>query len=372
MTLRLTPARFALSYIALGVIALALLAVPLWYGFQANLGTFRSYIPAAEMQRFVDIFHRDGPRRLAAAVDAYARPAVATRSSSSSTRRSSAWPETCRAWPAEVPDVPGTYGLVIEPGGDAPTRVVVSHVTLAGRLRPADGPRKRDLRFAGRALLVRHRRRDGRRALAGCGLGWLLRRSLLAGCAHRPHRRRPSWTATWRGGCRSRRLERARPLAQTVNEHARAARRRARLTRARTGSGTGTSPTDEFYASPRLLEIYGLPPGTTFAGRKRLPRPLPVPSGGPRAKWERAARRTSPADGAGFDIEVRMLRGGERAGSISPAWRRATPRAESRAGPARRRDITERKRAEEACGCRRSATRARWKVRTRGTGTGTS
>ena len=46
MTLRLAPPRFALSYISLGVIALALLAVALWYGFQANLGALRSYIPA--------------------------------------------------------------------------------------------------------------------------------------------------------------------------------------------------------------------------------------------------------------------------------------------------------------------------------------
>ena len=35
-------------------------------------------------------------------------------------------------WPAEVPDAPGTYGLVIERGGNASMRVVVSHVTLPG------------------------------------------------------------------------------------------------------------------------------------------------------------------------------------------------------------------------------------------------
>ena len=73
MTLRLTPARFALSFIALGVLALALLAVPLWYGFQANLGTFRSYIPAVELQTFVERFQREGPDAVTAAVDAYAK-----------------------------------------------------------------------------------------------------------------------------------------------------------------------------------------------------------------------------------------------------------------------------------------------------------
>ena len=36
------------------------------------------------------------------------------------------------AWPTEVPDVPGTYGLVIGLGGGATMRVVASHVTLPG------------------------------------------------------------------------------------------------------------------------------------------------------------------------------------------------------------------------------------------------
>jgi PAS domain S-box-containing protein len=130
VTLRLTPARFALSYIVLGVVALALLAVPLWYGFQANLGTFRSYIPAAEMQRFVDIFHRDGPRAVTAAVDAYAMTLppdqVALFVDAQKQRLAGNLPH----WPAGVPDVPGTYGLVIERGSNAPTRVIVSHVGL--------------------------------------------------------------------------------------------------------------------------------------------------------------------------------------------------------------------------------------------------
>ena len=130
MTLRLTPARFALSYISLGVIALALLAVPLWYGFQANLGTFRSYIPAAEMQRFVDLFHRDGAKAVAAAVDAYAKSLPPDQVALFVDPQKRRLAGNLAHWPAKVPDAPGTYGLVIERDGTAPTRVVVAHVGL--------------------------------------------------------------------------------------------------------------------------------------------------------------------------------------------------------------------------------------------------
>src|SRR6267378_5443316 len=36
------------------------------------------------------------------------------------------------AWPAEVPNAPGTYGLVIGLGGGSTMRIVASHVTLPG------------------------------------------------------------------------------------------------------------------------------------------------------------------------------------------------------------------------------------------------
>src|SRR5258708_38022552 len=128
MTLRLTPARFALSYIALGVIALALLAVPLWYGSQANLGPFRSYIPAAEMQRFVDIFHRDGPKAVAAAVDAYAKTLPPDHVALFVDPQKQRLAGNLSHWPADVPDAPGTYGLGIQRSSNAPTPVIVSHV----------------------------------------------------------------------------------------------------------------------------------------------------------------------------------------------------------------------------------------------------
>jgi PAS domain S-box-containing protein len=177
VTLRFTPARLALSYIALGVLALALLAVPLWYGFHANLGTFRAYVPGAEMQRLVDVFHRDGPQALAAAMDAYAKGLppgeVAIFADAQKRRLAGNLPR----WPAEVPDVPGTYGLVIGLGGDASMRVVTSHVTLPDGYLLLMG--RESVRFdslvayfwygiAGAAAIV---------LALGLVLGWLLRRA---------------------------------------------------------------------------------------------------------------------------------------------------------------------------------------------------
>src|ERR1700694_2088073 len=45
--------------------------------------------------------------------------------------------------------------------------------------------------------------------------------------------------------------------------------------------------TDDFYASPRLLEMYGFPPGTTFAGRDDFLARFPLhPEDRP--KWQEA------------------------------------------------------------------------------------
>ena len=57
---RFSPSRVALGYIALSVVALALFAIPLWYGWRVNIATFRSYVQGEDMQRLVDIFNRDG------------------------------------------------------------------------------------------------------------------------------------------------------------------------------------------------------------------------------------------------------------------------------------------------------------------------
>src|SRR4029077_4454531 len=70
---RVTPSRLAIGYIAPGVLALAILAVPLWYVWKANLSTFKVYVEDRDVRGLVDAFDRGGAPALAAAIDARAR-----------------------------------------------------------------------------------------------------------------------------------------------------------------------------------------------------------------------------------------------------------------------------------------------------------
>jgi PAS domain S-box-containing protein len=69
-------------------------------------------------------------------------------------------------------------------------------------------------------------------------------------------------------------------------------------------------PTDEFYASPRMLEMYGFPEGTKFAGRSDfLARFQFHPEDRP--KWERAAAAHFAGRGGKFEMELRMIPHGQ-------------------------------------------------------------
>ena len=129
---RFSPSRLALVYIALSVFVLALFAIPLWYGWRVNLATFREYVQGEDMQGLVDIFHREGAKALVKAMESQVGSMPADRimvlADASKVRLAGNLP----AWPAEVPDGPGTYGLVISLGGEATMRVVASHVRLPG------------------------------------------------------------------------------------------------------------------------------------------------------------------------------------------------------------------------------------------------
>ena len=171
--------RYSLGYILLGIAALALFAIPLWYGYRDNLGTFRAYVPGAEMQRLADLFQRDGTQAAAAAVEAYLpslpRDEVIVFADPDKRRLAGNLP----AWPAEVPDVPGTYGLVIGLEAGQSMRVVVSYQTLPGGYRLLMG--RESVRF--QSLVERFWYGIAGAVAVVLGLGalfaWRLRRSLL-------------------------------------------------------------------------------------------------------------------------------------------------------------------------------------------------
>src|SRR5213594_1672619 len=177
---RFSPSRLALVYIALSVLTLALFAIPLWYAWRVNLSTFREYVQGEEMQRLALVFDGEGAKGLATAMESQVRSLPGDKImvfADPSKRRLAG---NLAAWSAEVPDGPGTYGLVIGLGGGSTMRVVASHVILPGGYHLLMG--RESVRFeslverfwygiAGATSIVL--------ALSAV-IGWMIRRALLS------------------------------------------------------------------------------------------------------------------------------------------------------------------------------------------------
>ncbi len=175
-----SPSRLALVYIALSLLVLVLFAIPLWSAWRVNLSTFRAYVQGDDMQRLVEVFDQEGPKGLASAIESQVtrlpRDEIMVLADASKLRLAGNLP----AWPAEVPDLPGTYGLVIGLGGGSTMRVVASHVRLPGGYHLLMG--RESVRFeslverfwygiAGAMVIV---------VVLGAVIGWLSHRALLS------------------------------------------------------------------------------------------------------------------------------------------------------------------------------------------------
>jgi formate hydrogenlyase transcriptional activator len=157
-----------------------LFAIPLWYAWRVNLSTFRAYVQGEDMQRLVDVFDREGAKALVAAMESHARSLPADQimvlADASKVRLAGNLP----AWPTEVPDAPGTYGLVIGLGGGSSMRVVASHIRLPGGYHLLMG--RESVRFE--SLVERFW--SGIAGAMGIVLvlavviGWMIRRALLS------------------------------------------------------------------------------------------------------------------------------------------------------------------------------------------------
>jgi PAS domain S-box-containing protein len=305
------------------VIALALLAVPLWYGFQANLGTFRSYIPAAEMQRFVDLFHHEGPKAVAAALNAYAKTLPADQVALFVDSQKRRLAGNLLHWPAEVPDAPGTYGLVIEQRGSAPTRVVVAHVGLPGGYVLLMG--RESVIFDSLVSRFWFGIAGAIAILLSLGLlfGWLLRRAYgqLEGLVVR------------------------RTAALQLSEE--------RYSMAMEASEEGfidvNLDTSEFVTSERLNEIFGIAPGTRLSGRSEFLKHVRFygKDGEIYVQKVRAAEADVGPDRYQFEFRIILS-----TGEMRWIWTRGKVTRDAE-GRARRRvgvfaDITARKRAADA------------------------
>ena len=127
----------------------------------------------------MDVFDSQGAKGLAAAIESQVRSLpgdqIIVFADASKLRLAGNLP----AWPTEVPDAPGTYGLVIDLGGGSTMRVVASHVTLPGGYHLLMG--RESVRFeslverfwygiAGTMAIV---------LVLGAVIGWMIRRALL-------------------------------------------------------------------------------------------------------------------------------------------------------------------------------------------------
>ena len=177
---RFSSSRLALVYIALAVLALALFAIPLWYAWRVNVSTFRAYVSGEAMQRLVEIFQREGAKGLATAIESQVKSLPGDEIMVFADESRIRLAGNLVAWPAEVPDAPGTYGLVIGVGGGSTMRVVASHVRLPGGYHLLIG--RESVRFeslverfwygmAGAVVIV---------LVLGVVIGWLIHRALLA------------------------------------------------------------------------------------------------------------------------------------------------------------------------------------------------
>src|SRR6266849_3800535 len=111
---RFSPSRLALVYVALSGLVLGLFAIPLWYVWRMNYSTLRTYVDADVMQRMLATYEKDGAIGLSAAIDARVGTSrsdeIMLLSDPSGARVAGNLP----AWPSQVPDSPGTSGLVID------------------------------------------------------------------------------------------------------------------------------------------------------------------------------------------------------------------------------------------------------------------
>jgi PAS domain S-box-containing protein len=177
---RFSPSRLALSYIGLSVLVLALFAVPLWYGWHANIATFKAYVHADDLQRMLEAFDRGGADGLAAAVDSQVGKLPADEimvfADAAKVRLAGNLP----AWPREVPDAPGTYGLALDLGAGSSMRVVASHVMLPGGHHLLMG--RESVRFQSLTDLFWYGIAAATSIvlILGAAVGWMSRRALLA------------------------------------------------------------------------------------------------------------------------------------------------------------------------------------------------
>ncbi len=170
----------AIGYVALGVVALALFAAPLWYAWQVTIEDGRIEMIHDDVQRFVEVYDRRGESGLAEFIAQRVSLQIAgDRLLFMADRQLHPLAGNLPAWPSAVPNAPGLYTLTLDVGG-RPTRTLVQRALLPNG----------DTLLVGRDLThlapIENRFWVGlaisTALLCGLGLlgGWLVRRTVLS------------------------------------------------------------------------------------------------------------------------------------------------------------------------------------------------
>src|SRR6267154_2213351 len=130
--LRSSALSLALSYVALGIVALVLFAAPLWYSWQVTIQDSRTELLQIDSQRLAEVLRREGAQGAKAFIDARVRMQIAGERilllTDASMRPLSG---NLPAWPSNVPTLPGNYKVKIELG-DHGIQTALVHVATLG------------------------------------------------------------------------------------------------------------------------------------------------------------------------------------------------------------------------------------------------
>src|SRR3984885_16061970 len=132
MLVRSSAATLAFSYVLLGILALVLFALPLGYAWRAADNDTRLQILAEDSQRLAEVFKRKGPMGLADFIDERVGLQIAgERILLLADAREQPLAGNLPAWPAGVPQDPGSYTTPIELDHH-PTMVTLVRTELPG------------------------------------------------------------------------------------------------------------------------------------------------------------------------------------------------------------------------------------------------
>src|SRR6267154_2806855 len=131
--LRSSALSLALTYVALGIVALVLFAAPLWYSWQVTIQDSRTELLQIDSQRLAEVLRREGAQGAKAFIDARVRMQIAGERILLLTDASlHPLSGNLPAWPSNVPTEPGSYKVKIELGDRGVQTALVHVATLGG------------------------------------------------------------------------------------------------------------------------------------------------------------------------------------------------------------------------------------------------